>query len=550
MKNKAKQKEDLSNFGDLGGDSVTGMELGVGVAASCAAGVSVAGALRLTGLSWSVAFAGVPVAPLVGKVDTLSGIWVGLATAVALVVGFASSYYEKQKGGEAKRREEDRVGLARLARRSIDMHRARGSRLRDGRLALGLGQGDVVKVSLGSASNGVHTFIPGKTGSGKTVTAATLLAGQIRSGASVIAIDPKDDGDLTSALREEAAGAGVPFLEVQPGSSQYGYNVAQCGGDSEVAEKILSAHEWSEPHYKSIAQRFAQATVGVLRACEQQVSLKTVGYYMHPDRLEALAAKHQVGTKQVERLVTDLPRRMLDDLAGARSRIAVLADSDHGKWLDPAQVRPIDLDAVLKQHAVVVFRLDSAGHPDLTKLLAASLVLDLTALSGRMRSTPQRAGVFLDEFAELAADQISRLLATGRSAGMSVILAAQSFADLDAARGDGTLTKQVVGNCEYCIAHQTPDPESAELLAGLTGTYATWTQTEAYSASFLAGPDARSKIPTREYQVHPDVFKALPTGEAVIIPRDGSHVAERIRIWSSRLFPIIRGDRGRGGSDE
>lgn len=550
MNNKAKNKNDISDFGDLGGDSVTGMELGAGILASCVSGAAVAGALRLSGLSWTVAFVGVPAVPLVGSVDTLMGIWVGLTTAVALVVGFALSHYEKRKGGEAMRREEDRVGPARLGLRLIETHRARGNRLRGGHLALGLGRSGVVKVSLGAASNGVHTFIPGKTGSGKTVTAATLLAAHIRSGASVIAVDPKDDGDLSSTLREEAARAGVPFIEIQPGLSQYGYNVAQCGGDSEVAEKILSAHEWSEPHYKSIAQRFAQATVGVLRACGQQVSLKTVGYYMHPDRLEALAAKHQAGTKQVERLVSDLPRRMLDDLAGARSRIAVLADSDHGKWLDPGQVRPIDLDAVLKQCAVVVFRLDSAGHPDLTKLLAASLVLDLTALSGRMRSTPQRAGVFLDEFAELAADQISRLLATGRSAGMSVILAAQSFADLDAARGDGTLTKQVVGNCEYCIAHQTPDPESAELLAGLTGTYATWTQTEAYSMALLGAPEARSKIPTREYQVHPDVFKALATGEAVVIPRDGSHVSERIRIWSSRLFPIIRRDRGRGGSDE
>lgn len=507
------------------------MDLATSAFVSLATGAAVGVVLRLTPLGTTSMLAAVPVVFVAALIHPLTAVWIGIAALTATALAGYRSYEELQKGGQSRRREQERRSLIGYGLDHWRESKARQNRISANQFALGGGRRGVCNVTLGSKTNGSHIFLPGMTGSGKTVTAATILDAQITSGAATFAVDPKDDGQLTETLRRAAERAGVEFIEVEPGRSEAGYNVAARGGDSEVAEKILSAHEWSEEHYRSVAQRFAQTTVGVIRACGVPLSLRTVGHYMHPDRLEALAASRNVATDQVATLISDLPRRMMEDLAGARSRIAQIAESDHGSWLDPQQKPPVDLGRAVKERSVVVFRLDSARYPEVTKLLAASLVLDLAGTSARMRSTDYRVAVFLDEFAELAAEKVSRLLATGRSSGMSIILAAQSLADLAAARGDETLIEQVLTNCDYTVAHQIPDSDSAERLAGLTGTYATWTQTEAYSMNPLAAPEARSKIPTREFKVHPDVFKELGVGEAVVIPRKGGEGAQKVRVW-------------------
>ena len=69
-----------------------------------------------------------------------------------------------------------------------------------------------------------------------------------------------------------------------------------------------------------------------------------------------------------------------------------------------------------------------------------------------------QALVGIDEFSALGSDNVGSLLARGREAGVSVLLATQELADLDrVARG---LRDQVLGNTALKIAHrqEVPDP--------------------------------------------------------------------------------------------
>ena len=65
--------------------------------------------------------------------------------------------------------------------------------------------------------------------------------------------------------------------------------------------------------------------------------------------------------------------------------------------------------------------------------------------------------MLIDEFAAIAAEQVSRLFARARSAGLSILLGTQSLADLRGARlGDATdtLTEQVLSNIEFAVVHR------------------------------------------------------------------------------------------------
>lgn len=510
-----------------------------------ASGAAIGLATRLGGGRWTWAPMVALPPVLVGFVfGSLSGVFAITLPLAASATAGALSWHRYTSGGARRERERRRVGPAQLALRELRLRRRRRRRVRGERLALGVArERRLVEVPFGR-SRGIHGLLVGATDSGKTVTAASIAQATLRSGSAVIAVDPKGDDDLRDLLRSEAERADVPFLSWSP-TGPCTYNVARRGDPSEVADKVLSGHEWSEPHYLSVALRFVQREVEVLRACEAEPSLASIARYMHPERLEGLAARRgEDVAERVESLTDDLPKRMLEDLAGARSRVALLADSEFGRWLGPAEDgRPeIDLGEVVRSGGVAYFRLESDRYEQLGRLLGASLVVDLVALSADLQGGRTRALLVVDEFAAIAADQISRLFATARSAGLSVLLIAQGLADLRAARDDhgaDTLTSQVVQNVAYVVAHRQSDPDARDFLARLGGTHETWTLTQevsGYVTRLRTG--SGSRIPTHEFHVHPNQFKCLRQGEAIVIENGRDRGAVRAQV-----FAPLGGDR-------
>jgi hypothetical protein len=513
-------------------------EIAIIVLAAVVGGGLVGAALRKTRLGWSWApFVGV----LVIGVAILVGEWrVTLAAACAVfgasAWGAGRSYVAYQSGGTKKARERRRIGprqwiVRRLRIRDRQAHRGRGDRLAIGHTA----ELEVVEIPFGSG-RGVHGLLAGATGAGKTTTASSVLQAHIRQGYGAVTVDSKGDDELERMLREEAERAGVPFFLWTPRGPAV-YNPAARGGPSEVADKLLSAHEWSEPHYLSIALRFCQREVEVLRSCGVEPTLSSVARYMHPERLEALAAEsNEAMLARVETLRADLPKRMLEELAGARSRIAVLAESEFGPWLLPSQngKSEIDLSTVVSRGGVAYFRLEADRYQELGALLASGVIVDLVALTAGLQGGALRAVVFIDEFAAIGADRVSRLFATARSAGLSILLATQGLADMRAARLDGgadTLTSQVMQNVSYVVAHRISDPEAAQRLAEMAGTYETWTMTHEVGGEFMPmRTGSGSRIPTHEFHVHPNEFKTLREGEGVVI-EPGRGGGRRARIW-------------------
>jgi hypothetical protein len=467
----------------------------------------------------------------------LAGLTLGIITLSAAALGISHTQRVRERGGVEAQRERERPGITRLAVGWIEAARAKRDRIRGERLAVGISHSrQVVFVPLGRRQ-GRHGLILGATGSGKTVTEAALAQAHLRARNAVVAVDPKGDDFLYDTLAREAGRQRVPVKVFTPTGPSV-YNVAARGGRSEVADKLLSAHEWSEPHYLAVAFRFLQREIEVLVAAGVELSLGSISHYLHPERLEVLAeGLGDAWVEDVQTLTDDMPRRMLDDLAGARSRIALLAESEFGRWLSPSEDGDpeLDLEEVIRCGGVAYLRLEADRYPELARLLAAALTVDLIGLSAHFQGGGFRAALVIDEFAMIAPHQVARLFATARTAGLSTILATQGLADLRAAREDGgadSLTGQVLQNLEFLISHRQSDPESAERLAQLAGTHADWTVTRKVEGfPFPAAGEVGSRIPTRSFHVHPDQFKGLADGEAVVMELGRAESATVARIW-------------------
>ncbi|HTU78788.1 MAG TPA: type IV secretion system DNA-binding domain-containing protein [Solirubrobacteraceae bacterium] len=323
-------------------------------------------------------------------------------------------------------------------------------------------------------AGGSHTLVVGATGSGKTVTQAWIAAAAIERGMGAVVLDPKGDRDLREQLRRGALAAGRAFLEWTPEGDRV-YNPYARGGVSEIADKALAGERFTEPHYLRQAQRYLAHAVRALRQSGAEVSLRAIVEQLEPARLEQLArGLPDAGARATFAYLDGLSSRQQSELAGVRDRLAILAESDVGPWLDPqTDAERFDLLAAVRSRAVVYFSLQSDSRPLLSEMLGAAIVQDLQTTVACLQASPVPTLVAIDEFSAIAATQVVGLFARARSAGFRLLLGTQELSDLRPP-GRERLLEQVLGNLSVLIAHRQVVPDSAELIASLAGSRGAW----------------------------------------------------------------------------
>lgn len=494
--------------------------LAVGCLAAVGGGWFLARVLRARGLRWTWASLGFPVVLLAARGDPWVFWPVFWACALACALGAHWHHTDVLRGADQAEIAHSRVGVLDAARRWSHLQAIkREGWIRDGRLVVGRDiKGLPVTVPVGFES-GSHTLILGATGSGKTVSEAWIAGRLIEAGHGAVVLDPKGDPLLVGELETVAAAAGKEFL-AWTADGPLAYNPYACGGDSEIADKALAGEQFTEPHYLRQAQRYLGHVIRVMRAAELPVTPVSLMAHMDPRELEATARRlPDEQAAETHAYLDSLGERQQRELAGVRDRLSILAESDIRCWLDPAGGTPaLDIREAVAARSVVYFRLDADRWPLLAQMLAGAIVSDLVSVVAALQAHPLPTVVVIDEFSALAAGQVARLFARGRSAGVSLVLATQELADL-ASAGEGGLREQTLGNVQALIAHRQNVPESAELIAAVAGTKPAWVSTEQTEEGLIGhGPSGRgTRRRGYEFQVHPSHIKQLTTGEAVVI---------------------------------
>ncbi len=377
-----------------------------------------------------------------------------------------------------------------------------------------------------SAGGGMHTLVAGATGTGKTFTQAWIVTAAIAYGMSAIVVDPKGDRGLCERLRRAAGGAGKAFYVWTPEGPAV-YNPYARGGETEIADKALAGERFTEPHYQRQAQRYLGHAVRALRTAGREVSLAGLVEVLDPAGLELLARElPQERAGAVHAYLDSLTTRQRSDLTGVRDRLAIMAESDVGPWLDPTtpDAEPIELLGAVRSGAVVYFSLRADSRPLLAQMLGSAIVQDLQTVVSALQERPARCVVAIDEFSAIAAEHVAGLFARSRSAGISLLLGTQELSDLRLP-GHEMLQEQVLGNLSGVIAHRQAVPASAELIARLAGTRGAWRTTVSSD-----GRTTRTRV--SEPLIGPEEVMSLPTGHAAVIRLSSPRSAAIARMHS------------------
>jgi hypothetical protein len=407
---------------------------------------------------------------------------------------------------------------------------SRNDWFRGGRLIIGEApNGRPVSISLGSSTGGTHALVVGATRSGKTVTMTWMGVRAIEHGMGAIVIDPKGDRDLRHALYNAALAAGKPFIEWTPQGRSV-YNPYARGSETEIADKALAGERFTEPHYLRQAQRYLAHEVRVLRKSGLEVSLEALVHHLDPSRLELLARSLSESQAQgVHDYLDSLTTRQQSDLAGVRDRLAIMAESDIGRWLDPRTpgVERLELLDAVKAQAVVYFNLEADRRPLLAQMLGAAIVQDLQAVVAALQGRAVPTLVVLDEFSAIAPERVVGLFARASGAGVSLVLGTQELADLRVP-GREMLLEQVMGNLSALIAHRQVVPASAELISSMTETRGVWKTSR-------HGDGGLTRTRGREHALRAEQIMSLRQGSAAVVGlSDGGSVS------IARIFSLMR----------
>lgn len=380
--------------------------------------------------------------------------------------------------------------------------------------------GRPVSIPLGSPTGGTHTLVVGATRSGKTVTMTWMAVRSIEHGMGAIVLDPKGDRDLCRELRDAARAAGRRFVEWAPRGPSV-YNPYARGSETEIADKVLAGERFTEPHYLRQAQRYLGHEVRTLRRAGLEVSLDVLVAHLDPMRLELLARSlPEQQAKRAHDYLDSLTTRQQSDLAGVRDRLAIMAESDIGPWLDPRTegAQRLDLLEAIEDRAVVYFNLEADRRPLLAQMLGAAIVQDLQAMVAALQGRPLGTLVAIDEFSAIVPERVVGLFGRAAGAGVSLVLGTQELADLRMP-GREMLQEQVMGNLSTLIAHRQVVPDSAELIAGMTETRGVWRVSHHSS-----GGHTRTR--EEENALREDEIRSLPRGWAAVLGlADGATVS-------------------------
>lgn len=409
-----------------------------------------------------------------------------------------------------------------------------------------------------------HTAIIGQSGVGKTTLGEYLLWQQAARRGGFIFIDAKLDAATRDKLSfmMQLLGRSDEFyvLNVDDPSNSHTYNPILRGDSDEVASRLLNLLPSAEnspgaDFYRQQAMYALTVLTGALKSAKRRYHFSDLAILLQSDRaLESMLRlpMQQEARMSLEVFLNQFRKRdkngisidvdkVKNTLGGMSGRIAQFAQGKFGEVFN-TYTPEIDLTDIVMHNKCLYVMLPTMGKDqaalNLGKMILSDLrtaVYNVQGLKPELRPNPPFL-VFADEMGSYVMQGIARLFEQARSAGICMIPAFQTFANLRAISPD--FEDIIIGNTWNKVFFKfasKDSPETAAEIIGKTKKFVrslSMSENEGTSAQNLratpqgsgskSGGMSESWRESEEYRVTPEHLKSMGMGEAVVM--SGSRV--------------------------
>jgi type IV secretory pathway TraG/TraD family ATPase VirD4 len=383
-----------------------------------------------------------------------------------------------------------------------------------------------------------HVEIVAPSGSGKTNLLQNLIQQRIESGHGIIFIDLKAEFSLMSwvysvscaANRKESfrlVSLADPHLSVP-------YNPIQSGTAQEIHSQLMNSLTWSEDFYRKIASLALQTIIYALCTYRDATHQRFhIGHVLQllEDRssIEVLLSKlTELQLKEAATRLEHLAQLLKkpgerDKLVGLIAGLSAMVNCSAGSLLtDRNKDNSYELKDAIGNARITYFSINSLKLRESATVFAKLLLQDLMKFVGETYATSEVRNpttVIIDEFASFAMPEFIELMDRARGAGIGIVLAHQSRADLRAVSPE--FQERIEANANTTIVSGVKSSEDADHYAGIIGTRTVDKETRRMDRYFLWNHDTgqRSSREAEEYILHPNRIKSLQQGEVLVINR-------------------------------
>ena len=389
-----------------------------------------------------------------------------------------------------------------------------------------------------------HVFILGTVGAGKTYTLMLFVEHAIRYKIPCVIIDGKGSLSFIEDIKKLCNKMNKNLI-VWNGFDDYFYNPFSRGGQTELADKIMSLFDFEKAYFKTMAKEYVQGVIRYMIISGDKIDLFNIAINFNltnfRKKVDLLYKKMIKHTEQYSVSDTEAMLLFTGSLAaidenvieGLRANLNTLITSDFGYNLKyNKDNKKLDLiDEIINNNSIVLFSINGIKYHEYVRTIGKLVINDIRSVVARKMelNNYEPFMIILDELGVYIDENLVDLNNKCREQNGQVIMGTQSLADID--KVSISLREQIIQNSNTHIAMLSNEKKDLEIMAHIYGTVTGWQRTYVTDHELLSGQefgDKGSKREVESYRVHPNDLRRLKPGEGFISIKTTDIEAEKI----------------------